>query len=171
MQIRIREVTHDKLAEDTATVAELAKVIWNEYYTPIIGQDQVAYMLTEFQSVKPIARDIVDKGYRYWLAEDIDAGIPVGYCGGAPEDDRLFLSKIYVLKLYRGCGVARAFLNELTAWARELNLSVIGLNVNKDNADSIAAYEKLGFQITGTMWADIGGGFVMDDYTMELAVP
>ena len=42
------------------------------------------------------------------------------------------------------------------------------LAVNKRNAAAIAAYRKHGFEIVEAVVKDIGGGFVMDDYIMEL---
>jgi len=44
------------------------------------------------------------------------------------------------------------------------------LTVNKDNADSIAFYRRVGFRIAGSSVMDIGGGFVMDDYRMVKGV-
>jgi ribosomal protein S18 acetylase RimI-like enzyme len=44
------------------------------------------------------------------------------------------------------------------------------LAVNKHNAQAIAAYRKNGFRVADAVVKDIGGGFVMDDYIMELAV-
>jgi len=44
------------------------------------------------------------------------------------------------------------------------------LTVNKDNADSIAFYRRVGFGIAGSSVTDIGGGFVMDDYRMSKSV-
>jgi diamine N-acetyltransferase len=43
-------------------VASLAKEIWTEHYTPIIGKDQVEYMLGRFQSKKAISSQIKDEG-------------------------------------------------------------------------------------------------------------
>jgi hypothetical protein len=42
------------------------------------------------------------------------------------------------------------------------------LTVNRFNRQAIAAYERRGFQMMGTVVKDIGDGFVMDDYRMEL---
>jgi RimJ/RimL family protein N-acetyltransferase len=47
------------------------------------------------------------------------------------------------------------------------NLMKIWLTVNRFNDTSIKIYESLGFLKTGTQVADIGSGFVMDDYIME----
>ena len=51
--------------------------------------------------------------------------------------------------------------------ARELGLSSIYLTVNKNNEHSIAVYKKKGFLTVKDQVADIGNGFVMDDYIME----
>jgi RimJ/RimL family protein N-acetyltransferase len=51
--------------------------------------------------------------------------------------------------------------------AKELDLNKIALTVNKNNVNSIKAYEKIGFKNVGSVIQDIGNGFVMDDYKME----
>jgi len=38
-------------AEELLQIEEMANVIWHEHYTPIIGVEQVVYMLDKFQSV------------------------------------------------------------------------------------------------------------------------
>jgi hypothetical protein len=57
-------------------IADLANCIWTEHYTPIIGEQQVAYMLKKFQSVFAIEAQ-VEKGMLYYLLLHQDN--PVGY--------------------------------------------------------------------------------------------
>jgi len=52
------------------------------------------------------------------------------------------------------------------AQARRHGLSVLVLQVNKQNLDSIAIYLKAGFTVREETVFDIGNGFVMDDYVM-----
>lgn len=47
-------------------------------------------------------------------------------------------------------------------------MSAIYLTVNKHNESSIAVYRKFGFRMADAVTTAIGGGFVMDDYIMEL---
>ena len=54
--------------------------------------------------------------------------------------------------------------------ARERGLGKISLTVNKNNLDTIKAYEKFGFETLGPVVQDIGGGFIMDDYQMAMSV-
>ena len=46
-------------------------------------------------------------------------------------------------------------------------LRAVRLNVNKYNTKSIAAYRKSGYEVIDTVVADIGRGYVMDDYIMQ----
>ena len=51
--------------EDLQEIAALADVIWHEHFTPIIGKEQVEYMLSRFQSY-PALQDQVLTGYEYY---------------------------------------------------------------------------------------------------------
>ena len=147
-------------------VVRLANIIWPEHYSPIIGKDQVEYMLRTFHSSQSIANEVNNKHYQYYLILRDDK--PVGYIGIKLEKESLFLSKIYVLAENRGHGLGKKaieFLRELTS---SNQLGKITLTVNKHNLNSISAYQSVGFQITGKVCTDIGEGYVMDDYQMEL---
>ena len=50
-----------QIKADFEIVADLAKEIWTEHYTPIIGWQQVEYMLEKFQSATEIENQIKEK--------------------------------------------------------------------------------------------------------------
>ena len=171
VDVRIREVDRRVFLEEEAeALARLAAEIWTEHYTPIIGAEQVAYMLENYQSAARIASDIQDEGYHYYIAEDLDAGKPVGYSAMYLTDDCMFLSKLYVLRDYRGQGIARRFFDLLISMCHTAGKDKIELHVNIHNASSIAVYEKMGFVTTGDLQTDIGGGFIMDDHVMVYTI-
>ena len=149
------------------TVARLAHEIWNQHFIPIIGKAQVDYMVEKFQSKRAISEQIKN-GYSYYLLKAGDEY--VGYTGVCPREDELFLSKLYIRASQRSKGLGRNAVEFLEDLAGEKGLSRITLTVNKNNTDSIKAYEKLGFANLGVFVQDIGGGFVMDDYKMEKVV-
>ena len=161
--VSIREVTTN---EAIALVAELAREIWNEHFPPIIGQPQVDYMLGKFQSESAIARQIREDRYAYYLV--VEEGERVGYFALVPyvEHASMQLSKIYLKRERRGRGLGRAVLSFIEDRCAELGLSELWLTVNKDNCDSIAFYERLGFVLDRPLHTDIGDGFVMDDHRM-----
>lgn len=154
--------------EDAELTASLAGKIWTEHYTPIIGSEQVEYMLDRFQSADRIYSDITESGYVYHMAFSGDE--PAGYCSARldPAAGELFLSKLYVEKSFRGRGIARMFLGVLRELAESNKCSHIRLTVNKYNSNSLKVYDRLGFKVAGSVVTDIGGGFVMDDYVMRL---
>ncbi|MCL2082507.1 MAG: GNAT family N-acetyltransferase [Oscillospiraceae bacterium] len=152
-----------------AGISALAGEIWREHYTPIVGSEQVEYMLEKFQSAKQIYADIKN-GHTYFTTKNIDGGGLIGYCAAVPEDDALLLSKLYVHRDFRGNGIARALLNEAAALCRSYGRDKICLTVNKNNTDAIAAYKKMGFWMDDSIKIDIGNGFVMDDFVMEYIV-
>ena len=146
------------------TVAALAAEIWTEHFTPIIGADQVRYMLDNIQSVGAITESIRHKQYQYFLMVD-DNG-PLGYFACHVDSEGLFLSKLYICKSSRGKGYSKIAVSHLEQIAKDSNANKIWLTVNKNNSNVISIYQKMGFVIDAPLVQDIGGGFIMDDYKM-----
>jgi GNAT superfamily N-acetyltransferase len=165
-KIKIVKVSDENLV---SVVEALAHSIWREHFTPIIGSPQVEYMLEKFQSKRAILNQIEKDGYLYYLCEDKNSSW-VGYFAVVPQQQDLFLSKLYVTAENRGKGYAKSALEFIEMLARDKGLSNITLTVNKNNTGPINVYKKLGFVITDSPVTDIGNGFVMDDYKMEKAI-
>jgi ribosomal protein S18 acetylase RimI-like enzyme len=153
--------------EQSAHIAELAREVWTEHYSGILALEQIDYMLRTFQSAEKISEDL-GHGYRYDVARD-DGGALVGYCASRLDETALYLSKLYVLKDYRGQKLSRRFLSRLLQTAREQNKPVIRLSVNKENP-TLAIYHHLGFTIADATLTPFGPGYFFDDYQMELPV-
>lgn len=164
-QFKVRKAETDAQVRE---IADLAKVIWNEHFTPIIGEDQVDYMVEKFQSY-PALKEQISEGYEYY--QIFYSGEFCGYTGIHPgEDNRLFLSKLYIKKECRGRHLATRVFSYLNDLCREHGYSAIWLTCNKHNDNSLAVYRHLGFETIDTQEADIGGGFIMDDYIMEYKI-
>lgn len=153
---------------DAAVVAHLAKEIWYEHYVPIIGREQVDYMVPRFQS-EPAVLEQIGKGLQYFVIRR--DGQACGYLAIEPQPAarRMFLSKLYVLKSARQHGLARQALAFIETRARAAGLDTVWLTVNKFNP-AVQAYERLGFVNVADVVTDIGGGYVMDDYRLEKAL-
>ena len=155
------KVTEDK---EIAAVVSLADQTWKEHYTSIIGLKQVEYMLSNFQSEKAILTQI-QKGASYYLIKTSFKWF--GYFSFVFEENKLFLSKLYVLKAFQGKGFGKLSLQFIKDVAIKRGMNKISLQVNKNNKKSLAFYEMQGFEIIKPIVVDIGNGFVMDDYWME----
>ncbi len=159
--ILLRQIFSSQDIQDTA---RLAQMIWREHFTPIIGEKQVDYMLDKFQSAPAIAEQI-RQGYLYFAL--MPDNRQIGYTAFRIDDDALFLSKLYIQKEFRGRGYARIVLDKAEETAKKNTKPVVRLTCNKNNANSLAAYKKLGFLIVREEKTDIGSGFFMDDYILE----
>lgn len=160
----IEKVTSKALIEITA---QLAHKIWNQHYVPIIGQDQVDYMLGKFQDFEAISNQIKN-GYEYFVI--FNQNIPSGYLALVPNqnDKKLMISKIYVDSDFRGLGLGSKLMEFTLETAKEGTFECVWLTVNKNNIKTIEWYKSKGFIIKQKIEMDIGNGFIMDDYLMEL---
>ncbi len=148
-----------------ATVAELAVPIWQECFTPIIGAEQVAYMLDAWQSPHAIRCQMAE-GARYVLVQRKHT--PIGFYAlhiTAPGSCKL--SKLYLLRTMRHRGYGCAMLQEAMRQARAQQCKTLWLQVNRHNTQAILFYQKAGFQTMREQRQDIGQGFTIDDFIME----
>jgi diamine N-acetyltransferase len=159
-------------ADNPEAVTELARTaadIWREYYISIITMDQIDYMIGKYQSAQAVQDQIENQGYAYYVM--VDEGGIAGYLSVKEEDGKLFLSKFYVSKENRGKGYASQAMVFLEQLCREKGISHIWLTVNRHNESSIGVYRKKGFRTIREQVADIGNGYVMDDFVMEKEIP
>ena len=162
--LRIMPVTNMELVYSVYAVAES---IWEQYYTPIIGEAQVEYMVEKFLSPDAIVEQI-NSGYEYFLfSYDYTFA---GFAAILEKDGELFLSKLYVDEEFRGKGIGKHMFQKFIEICKLRNLKKIWLTCNRNNLDSLAVYEHLGFKKTREEVTDIGNGFVMDDFILEYEI-
>lgn len=162
--LRIIPVTNMELVY---SLSEVAEEIWRQHYTPIIGEAQVDYMLEKFLSPKALVEQI-NSGYEYFVFSYEYTF--AGFAGIHEEDDKLFLSKLYVHKDFRGKGISSYLLQKFVEICKMRNLKKIWLTCNRHNADTLEIYKHWGFQTVREEATDIGNGFVMDDYILEYEI-
>lgn len=158
-------------SEDIATIIQLAQRIWRAHYPGIISAEQIEFMLSTMYAPKRIAAEIADLTATYLIAEQEQTAIGFAAVGPAHGPSTAKLHKLYVLPDHQGNGVGRALMTAAFAAARKMGKTLLILAVNKGNQKAIAAYTKWGFTRRESVTVDIGGGFVMDDYILEIAVP
>ncbi|HET7315125.1 GNAT family N-acetyltransferase [Salinisphaera sp.] len=166
--------TIDLVAAETPALllelSALAYVIWHQHYTPIIGRAQVEYMLERGYSETALHEQLA-AGTRFTLARR--GGRFVAFAAVSPdahEPATAWLDKLYVHIEARNLGVGRSLIRRAAAQAHALGAATLRLRVHRHNAESIAAYERIGFGIAHEDIKDIGNGFVMDDYVMTAPV-
>ena len=143
-------------------LTQLASEIWHEYWPCLLSDEQIKYMVEKFQSARAIKEQIKNDNYTYYFI--VSEGEIAGYAGISDKKDYLFLSKLYIKKDFRHKGLGKLVIEKL----KQMNFPKIQLTVNKYNKNTIDAYLKYGFKIVDSVVSNIGCGFVMDDYIMEL---
>lgn len=146
---------------------QLAREIWEEHYIKIIGQNQIDYMLELFYSTEQIQSEIEKEISWEMLYLDNE---PIGYLVCELQEEKVFLSKIYLKEKVRGKGLGKFLLDRSIEVAKTHFKKSVYLNVNKHNTNSIAFYERNGFQKVDEGVFNIGNGYVMDDFIYELKV-
>lgn len=163
--MNLEKVTHDIIQQ----TADLAHKIWNQHFPPIIGQEQVDYMVRNLQSSEAIANQIKD-GYEYFLMSD--ENLKIGYLAikADLEKSKMMISKLYLDSSARGADHGKFMLDFVVNECRERGINTIWLTVNRHNSGPIEWYKRRGFVVTEEKKMDIGNGFFMDDFIMEYRV-
>lgn len=163
--LEMREILCD---HEIQTLSQLAEEIWREYFQRLLSKEQIDYMLEKFQSFPAICQAIREDGYRYFFL--MLEGEKIGYTGVRIQEGKLFLSKFYLKKEYRGQGLGRRAMGEIEKLAKQAGCTAIWLTCNRENTPSLAVYDKLGFSIVDKADTDIGAGFQMNDFILEKAI-
>jgi ribosomal protein S18 acetylase RimI-like enzyme len=150
-------------------VEQLARIIWKDYFSSMIGDEIVDYMLEKLQSKNAISDQIQD-GYLYYLIQSSKNFIGYFAILHKNETDELFLSKLYILHSERGKGSGKAAMKFIESLADKKNCKNISLTVFHKNIKAISIYEKMGFKKTGSIMRDIGSNIIIHDFLMEKIV-
>lgn len=155
---------------DIPVLRDLAHRIWHAHYPGIISREQIDYMLARMYDAEVI-RDEMNRGVAWSLARH--AGEPAGFsaCGFDAATRRMKLHKLYLLPALHGQGFGRQMLDHIKGRSTAMGAREIHLQVNKQNTRALRAYERAGFRVREAVVADIGGGFVMDDFILALELP
>lgn len=160
-------ITTAKTDADIQGIARCAEITWHDTYDELLPDGQVEYMIDRYQSADVIKHDISQNGYVYYIA--VKNQKIIAYCGIKPEQEKLFVSKIYVLPEYQRQGIASSLFKTVLENYSD-RYSTFYLTVNKNNEKAILTYTAFGFKQADTVITDIGCGYVMDDYIMEYKV-
>ena len=155
--------------EQLPIVIGLTKKIWPVAYGEILSKAQLDYMIDKFYNETAL-RELIQKGHVFYLAQD-DNDNYVGFVSYEinSEPSKTKIHKIYVLPETQGTGLGRQFFELVKEKAIENQQNAIFLNVNKYN-NAMHFYTKLGFAKVKDEVIDIGNGYVMDDYVMEVDI-
>ena len=155
---------------DYKTIQNIALQTWPIAYGEILSNEQLKYMIDKFYNEAALSELIEVKNHVFYLAQDQNEKY-LGFLSYEIncEPNKTKIHKIYVLPETQGTGVGRQFFELVKLKAEENQQKAIFLNVNKYNKAQ-HFYTKLGFTKIKDEVIDIGNGYVMDDYVMEVEI-
>lgn len=150
-------------------VKSIAHRTWPSTFSQILTKEQIDYMLEGMYALDTLQSLVKDKGHHYVLAKDETDYL--GFCSyehDSNQSNKTKIHRIYLLPETQGKGLGRLLINYVVDQARKKNQAAIYLNVNKFNEKAIQFYERIGMRKAKEEVIDIGNGFVMDDFVMEM---
>jgi ribosomal protein S18 acetylase RimI-like enzyme len=150
---------------DIPLLRTLCLQVWPQTYATILTPAQIDYML-EMMYSPAVLQQQMRNGTHFLVCYD-DAE-PCGFAAYQQHTNGKWkLDKLYVLPNQQGKGTGRFIIDYIVNAIRPQGANVLQLQVNKNNVAK-SFYQKLGFVVAQAAVFDIGNGFVMDDYVMEL---
>lgn len=154
------------------TIELIAHATWPSAYGEILSPEQISYMLNMMYSPASIVEQVAS-GQEFYVLETIDMRLHekqiVGYVSHQfdylPKTTKIH--KLYALPAVQGKGYGRLMVDHVAAQARAAKQQKLRLDVNYKNR-AIGFYEKLDFQKTERCDTDIGNGYLMEDWIMEM---
>lgn len=168
------------------TIRQIAHGTWPDTFKGILTGEQIDYMLRMMYS-RAAMEEQVAKGHVFHLLVEAQHGnqnanpspgylkanttkfVPVAYVshetGYLPQTTKIH--KLYALPSVQGKGFGKALINHVATIARNAGQQKLRLDVNYQNK-AVGFYEYLGFEKIGRFDTDIGNGFLMEDWQMEM---
>ncbi|MDQ2718582.1 MAG: GNAT family N-acetyltransferase [Bacteroidota bacterium] len=153
---------------DLKVIHELAHSIWPSAYGEILSESQLKYMLEKIYSLLSLQNQFSVLKHQFIIV--VDNETPVGFASYSlhKDDHKVFhLNKIYVLSQEQGKNIGKLVLNYVIDQIKNSGATSLQLNVNRNNK-ALHFYEKQGFKIIREEDIDIGEGYFMNDYVMEV---
>ena len=155
-------------AADIPLIRQLTFAIWPQTYSSVISKEQIDYMLEMMYNPAILQKQMEEDGCTLIIVYD-DAE-PVAFASYNETEPQLWkLNKIYILLSQQGKGTGKFIINYIVDEIKANNAKALQLQVNRQNKAK-DFYEKLGFTVIKTSDLDIGNGYFMKDYVMELTL-
>jgi ribosomal protein S18 acetylase RimI-like enzyme len=154
--------------EDLWQVRELALLIFPFTYREIVEAEQIDYMMDMFYQSDNLVKQL-ESGQTFLII--YLEGRPAGFASYTRlnEEGDFKLNKIYLDNRLQGTGLGRILLNDVVSRVKAAGGISLQLNVNRYNK-AVGFYKTMGFTVKKEEILDIGHGYYMDDYVLELLI-
>ena len=154
---------------DIPDIKAIADAAWPVAYGEILSRQQIDYMINLFYGTEALKAQM-NNGHQFILS--IENGIALGFAGfehNHPEPLKSKLHKLYVHPDHQHKKIGGRLLKDAIARAKDAGSDRLFLNVNRSNK-ALGFYKAHNFTIVGEVNVDIGSGYFMNDYVMQLVL-
>jgi len=160
--INIREAVF----HDIKLIQELMQQVWPQTYAPIISANQIRYMIEMMYSTESLQNQMKN-GHHFWIIEINQTPMGYGSFSRTENWNTYKIHKIYILKEGQREGLGTALLNKFLHIIKSNHGKHVQLQVNRQNKQAIAFYEKNEFKVVKSVDFDLGNDYFMNDYIMQ----
>ncbi|MFI5133501.1 MAG: GNAT family N-acetyltransferase [Chitinophagales bacterium] len=154
-------------ADDIPLIRELTFKVWPQTYAAILSSQQIDYMLEQMYGESSLQKQMAE-GSEFLIVYDDNE--PAGFASFQETAPQVWkLHKIYILSNQQGKGTGKFVLDHIINEIKKKNAKALQLQVNRYNKAK-SFYEKLGFVVIEEADFDIGNGYFMNDYVMQLSL-
>lgn len=156
---------------DIPVIQQIAYETWPIAYGEILSNEQLVYMLNLIYSDAALTYKINQKDEKYYITKDENDSV-LGFFSiehNFELEQKSKIHKIYILPENQGKGIGKLVLEEAIGLAKLQKQESVVLNVNRFNK-ALYFYQKLGFKITQTIDIEIGDGYLMEDFILQLKI-
>jgi diamine N-acetyltransferase len=148
-------------------IRQIAEQTWPTAYSAIISPEQIQWMLEWMYNLPELTQQY-HAGTLFFIA--MQNQVPLGMASISPVKEGICkLNKLYVLPSTQKTGAGKLLLHTAIQAAAEQHATHVQLQVNRANP-AVGFYQKQGFVIIAEEDFDIGNGFFMNDYIMQLTL-
>lgn len=152
--------------ESVMVIEELARITWPIAYAEILSKEQLEYMLSKFYNATTL-KERMNTNSVFYLIKELDKPLGFMELGFNEEQGKCKLHKLYVLPEEQGKHLGQKLIAYAIAVCKKEQQRSLYLNVNRHNK-ALDFYKKLGFEILLSEDIDIGNGYYMNDYVLQI---
>jgi ribosomal protein S18 acetylase RimI-like enzyme len=153
---------------DIPVIRDITYRVWPATYLPIIGQEQLDYMLNLFYTPDALAVQM-NSDNKFIVCYEGETA--VGFASYSEIEPAIYkLHKLYILTSLQGKGIGRYMVNYISDDIQRSGATELRLNVNIHNLAAKNFYRKSGFTVLRDEDIDIGSGFFMNDHVLSKVI-
>jgi ribosomal protein S18 acetylase RimI-like enzyme len=153
--------------EAIPVIQQLTIQVWPQTYASVLTEEQIAYMLNMMYSEEALAAQI-NSGHQFIVACYNNNAVGFASYSSTEKVNEFKLHKLYVITTIQKTGAGKSLLWYVMNEVKRSGGNHLILQVNRQNENAIAFYERMGFHKQLEADFDIGNGFYMNDFVMGI---